>query len=280
MTDSPASRATTQFVDGPNARFAYRRFGGRSGVPLVMALRFRGTMDHWDPALLDRLAAERDVIVFDNVGHGRTSGIAPSTIDGLAAGLIEFVDALGLAAVDLLGWSLGGIVAQAVTLRTPTLVRRLIIAASSPGGGIPAMPQPDPKIWQVATKPVSEDDDFLYLFFPDTATGRQLGLASLRRIDAQLDELHTPVSPEAIQAQLAAISSLGTSIWQRLDEITVPVLIANGTQDVMIDSYASYAIARRLPNAKLVLWGDAGHGFLFQHHAEFGDEILAFLRDR
>lgn len=123
------------------------------------------------------------ILFFDNIGHGRTSGVAPTSMAALADGLTEFVDTLGLSEVDLLGWSLGGIVVQAATLQRPDLVRRLIVAGSSPGGGVPGMPQPDPKIWQVATKPVNDDDDFLYLFFPDEDPGRKRGLESLRRLD-------------------------------------------------------------------------------------------------
>ena len=108
MTTFQADRAETQYVDGVSARFAYRRLGPRSGVPLVMAMRFRGTLDHWDPALLDVLSSERDVIVFDNAGTGRSSGTVPTTIEDLADGLLDFVDALGLLQVDLLGWSMGG----------------------------------------------------------------------------------------------------------------------------------------------------------------------------
>src|SRR5690242_15027613 len=112
MTQSLSSQAQTQYLDGPSARFAYRRFGSGSGVPLVLALRFRGTMDHWDPEFLDALAAERDVIIFDNIGHAKTTGVAPTTMEALAGGLTEFVDTLALTEVDLLGWSLGGIVVQ------------------------------------------------------------------------------------------------------------------------------------------------------------------------
>lgn len=107
MTTFQADLVETQYVDGASARFAYRRLGPRSGVPLILCLRLRGTIDHWDPALLDVLASERDVIVFDNRGTGRSSGTAPDTIDGLADGLLEFIDALGLSQVDLLGWSMG-----------------------------------------------------------------------------------------------------------------------------------------------------------------------------
>ena len=278
MSYSLSSQAETHYLDGSSARFAYRRFGGGRGVPLVLALRFRGTIDHWDPAFLDALGAERDVIIFDNIGHGRTSGVAPTTMDALAGGLTEFVEALGLSEVDLLGWSLGGIVVQAATLQRPDLVRRLIVAGSSPGGGVPGMPQPDPKIWQVATKPVNDDDDFLYLFFPDEDPGRKLGLESLRRLDDRvLSPDHVPVSMETMQAQLAVIASTGSSIWDRLRQIAIPALVANGAHDRMIDAYGTFAMASRLPHAKAILYSDAGHGFLFQHVTDFAREVLEFL---
>jgi pimeloyl-ACP methyl ester carboxylesterase len=277
MTTFQADRASTQYVDGASARFAYRRLGRQSGVPLIMALRFRGTIDHWDPALLDVLSSERDVIVFDNRGTGRSSGTPPTTIDGLAQGLLEFVDALGLTQVDLLGWSMGGFVVQTATLLRPALVRRLIVAGSGPGR-VPDMPATPEKVLQIMGKPVSTDEDVLYLFFPETDAGRQAGLASLQRLDTRLNDSHAAVAPEAVQAQLAAVTSFGAGVWDRLPELTLPVLVANGAHDVMINAFASYAMSQRLPNARVILYSDAGHGFLFQHAEEFGHEVLRFLR--
>ncbi len=278
MSQLLSADADTQYIDAPSARFAYRRFGVDGGTPLLLALRFRGTMDHWDPEFLDRLGAERDVIIFDNVGHAKSSGTAPTTMKSLAGGLVEFTEALELGEVDLLGWSLGGVVVQAATLQRPDLVRRLIVAGSSPGGGVPGMPAADPQIWQVATKPVNDDDDFLYLFFPDAGPGRALGVESLRRLDARtLTPDHTPVSADTVRAQLAVIGSTGSSVWDRLGDVTSPVLGANGAHDRMIDAYASYAMAGRLPNAKVILYSDAGHGFLFQHIDDFTGEVLRFL---
>ena len=279
MIDSLAAAATTQYLDAPGGRFAYRRLGTSQGVPLVLAQRFRGTIDHWDPTLLDLLATERDVIIFDNLGTGRSTGDAPTTIDGLAAGLLEFVKALDLDQADFFGWSLGGIVVQAAALQGPDEVRRLVVAGSSPGGGIPGQPAPDPRVWQVATKEANDDEDFLYLFFPDTPTGRDLGLASLRRIDARvLDHAHAPVAAATTAAQLSVVTSIGSSIWNRLTELTMPVLVATGAQDVMINAYASFAMTSALPDAKLVIYSDAGHGFLYQHVHDFTGEVLDFLR--
>lgn len=278
MSDSPATRAVTQYADAPSGRLAYRRFGTRGGVPLVLALRFRGTMDHWDPDFLDPLAFERDVIVFDNVGTGRSTGEPPTTIGGLASGLLEFVKVMELGEVDLLGWSLGGIVVQAAALQAPEVIRRLIVAGNSPGGGVPGQPSPDPRVWEVALKEANDDEDFLYLFYPDTPTDRELGVASLRRIDQRvLEATHVPVSPAAIAAQVSAVTTIGSSIWDRMDELTMPVLVANGAQDVMINAYASFAMTKALANAKLVLYSDSGHGFLFQHGEDFAREVLSFL---
>ena len=205
------------------------------------------------------------------------SGTAPDTIDGLTDGLLEFIDALGFSQVDLLGWSMGGYVVQTATLLRPNLVRRLIVAGSGPGS-VPGMPAAPDKVLQIAGKPVNDDEDFLYLFFPETDKARQAGLASLRHLDTRLAPSHATVDPKAVEAQLAAIRSFGTGVWDRLGQLTLPVLVANGSRDVMISAYASYAMSQRLPNAKVILYSDAGHGFLFQHAQEFGHEVLRFLR--
>jgi len=279
-SESSAATAATERIATPSGRLAYRRFGAGEGVPLVLALRFRGTIDHWDPAFLDLLGAERDVIVFDNVGTGRSTGDPPTTIDGLAAGLLEFIEALGLPQVDLLGWSLGGLVVQAAALRDPGRIRRLVVAGSSPGAGVPGQPAPDPRVWEIATKEFNDDEDFLYLFFADIPRSRELGLASLRRIDARvLDTAHVPVSAATMAAQLKVVASIGSAIWDRMTELRIPVLVANGAQDVMINAYASFAMAGVLPDAKLVVYSDAGHGFLFQHIQDFASEVVRFLQN-
>ena len=175
-----ADLAETRYAGDRRGRFAYRRLGPRSAVPLVMATRFRGTIDHWDPALLDVLSSQRDVIVFDNRGTAASSGAPPDTIEGLAGGLLEFIDALGLTQVDLLGWSMGGYVVQVAALNRPELVRRLVVAGSGPGR-VPDLPAQPAKVRQVAGHPVLDDDDFLYLFFPETGDGRRAGCRACQR---------------------------------------------------------------------------------------------------
>jgi pimeloyl-ACP methyl ester carboxylesterase len=270
----------TLTIDAQGVSYAYRRFGRADGVPLVLFQRFRGTMDHWDPALIDILARERTVIVFDNAGVGASSGEVAPDLAGAAKSAAAFIDALGLEKIDALGWSMGGAVLQLLALERPELVRRLVLAGTGPGG-VAEAPRPPEKVWQVAAKPVNDDEDFLYLFFTESAASREAGLASLRRLDRRLASSRAAVKPESWKNQAGAIAAWGmgrNSAYARLGEIGAPVLVANGAHDVMVHAYNSYAMAQKLPNARLLLYPDAGHGFLFQYAEAFGNEVLAFLR--
>jgi pimeloyl-ACP methyl ester carboxylesterase len=270
--------ARTLTVEGEQARFAYRRFGARSDAPpLVLCMRLRGSLDHWDPAFLNALAAEREVIVFDNVGTGRTTGPIPDSLEQLADGAADFIAALGLTEVDLIGWSLGGLVAQGVALRHPGLVRRLVVAGSTPGG-VPDAPTASPKVWEVASHEPNADEDFLYLFFPETPAAREAGLASLRRLDGRLAaDDHVPVSAATFAGQMQAVAR-SQGFYDRLGELPMPVLFITGAHDIMIPPYGSYAGTERLADGKLIVYSDAGHGFLFQHPGAVTADMLAFLR--
>ncbi|WNG17703.1 alpha/beta fold hydrolase [Cystobacter fuscus] len=262
------------FTDTRFGRLAYRVDGQRGGVPLVLLQRFRGTLDDWDPAFVSALAAHRQVIRFDNAGIGGSSGQVPDSIEGMAEVAAAFIDALELTKVDLLGWSLGGTVAQQVALDRPQLVRRLVIAGSSPGG-ITDGPQAHPRVPEVMTRPVNSDEDFLFLFFTETDTGRAAGKASLARLGALHDRV-PDVTKESFLRQVKALTQWkGTRA--RLGELKLPVLVANGTSDVMLPAYRSYVISQEAPNAKLILYPDAGHGFLFQEIEDFAGQVTRFL---
>jgi pimeloyl-ACP methyl ester carboxylesterase len=180
--------------------------------------------------------------------------------------------------VDLLGWSMGGYVAQAVALSRPDLVRRLIVVGSGPGGKVPGQPATADKVWETAFLPVQGDEDILYLFFPEDESARRAGLASLRRLDYRLAEPgHAEVSPEVLKAQIKAIGNFA-GFFDRLGELTLPVLAVNGAHDVMIPSYATFEMSQRLPDAKVIFYSDSGHGVLFQHPEEFSKDVLDFVR--
>ncbi|AII03209.1 MULTISPECIES: alpha/beta fold hydrolase [Rhodococcus] len=281
-TYTPINTAENLQVDGALGRFTYRRFGPRGGIPLVLVHRFRATVDWWDPEFLDILAADRDVIVFDNIGIGYTGGEALITVEGFGAGAVDFIDALGLSEVDLLGWSFGGVVAQAITLTRPSLVRKLIVAGS--GSGLaPNMPSITERVLQIMAKPNADLEDTLYLFYPETEEARKLGLEHFDKVSAAMPPGAPVVSEEAAMGQLQAITAALATPWEQVVEnlktITQPVLYANGMHDVMIHAFASYSAVEHLPSAKLALYSDAGHAFLFQHLEEFTTEVKRFLAD-
>ncbi|WP_144186305.1 alpha/beta fold hydrolase [Elioraea rosea] len=243
-----------------------------------MVNRFRGSLDHWDPAFLDRIADKRHVVIFDNAGVARSSGEASLRLSGWADSAATFIRALGHDQVDLLGFSFGGLVSQELTLRHPALVRRLVIVGSGAGHvqGAPLQR----KAIEIATKPFNSDADFLYLFFKDTPTSQAAGRAHLARLQQRADAFAAEVSEAAWKAMLSAGSDVGTpetSLLTRVGAITQPVLVANGNDDVMIPTFQSYALAQALPNARLVIYPDSGHAFMFQYPTTFGDEVVRFL---
>jgi pimeloyl-ACP methyl ester carboxylesterase len=276
-----ADTAEDLTVEGPSARFTYRRVGPRGGVPLVLLNRFRGTIDWWDPEFVDYLAADHDVIVFDNVGIGYSTGQPRDSLDGFADGAIEFIKTLGVPTVDLLGWSLGGIVAQAVAHRRPDLVRRLVVAGSAPVGPVPGQPDMSQEVLHIMAKPEADANDLLYLFYPETDAARLAGHQHLAKVSARLANGGPAVSEEAATGQLVAVGKILSvpfdEVRSTLEDIKQPVLYANGIHDVMIPALASYVAVQHLDTATLVLYSDAGHAFLFQHARAFATEVTNFL---
>ncbi|MFF4732778.1 alpha/beta fold hydrolase [Streptomyces mirabilis] len=270
----------TRYAQGTLARYAYRDFGQTGAEPpLVLLQRFRGSLNHWDPLFLEVLAQKRRVIIFDNIGVSESTGDVPTTLEEMAEGAIDFVGALGLRSVDLLGWSLGGFIAQLVALERPDLVRKLIVAGSGPGG-VPGSAQPDDKVVEYMTSTPTPPEGYLYLFFGFSDEAVRLGEESLARLETRLVKATTDVTPEQWGRQLEAIQRWagGTgSAWSRLSELKLPVLVANGSYDVMVDSADSFAMAQKLSGARTVFYSDAGHAFLFQFPEEFGGAVHDFL---
>lgn len=272
--------AETRFVDVAGIPFAYRSLGRPGGTPLVMVNRFRGTMDEWDPAFLDRIAAARHVIVFDNAGVARSGGEAPLRMHEWAANAAALIEALGFDRVDVLGFSHGGLVAQELTLQRPELVRRLVIVGS--GAGYVEGANVRPEAIAIATRPVNTDADFLALFFKDTPSSQAAGRAHLARLRGRSDALEAVVSERTWRAMLSAAGDFGTpetSLLNRVGAIRQPVLVANGDEDAMIPTVQSFALSQAIPNARLVIYPDSGHAFMFQYPEEFGDEVIRFLEE-
>ena len=259
--------------------YAYRRFGKADTIPVVFLQHFRGNLDNWDPALVDDIAAEREVILVDNSGVGLSTGATPGTVDGLARDILAFVDALGLEKIDLFGFSTGGFVAQEVVLLRPRLVRRLILGGTGPQGGR-GFHNWSEEIGGHAYKDVQGAEDGLYLFFSATVTSQARGKEFLGRIFTREQDRDETPALAVRDAQAEAINDWGIpdmSKLARLAGITQPTLVANGNNDIMVPTVNSYLLAGHLPDAELIIYPDAGHGFLFQYPHEFAAEVNHFL---
>lgn len=281
MSTFLADTAENLTVDGPSATFTYRRMGPRGGVPVVLMNRFKGTLDWWDPKFLDLLAAEHDVITFDYVAVGYSTGEVRSTVEGFADGAIEFIDALGLSTVDVLGWSMGGNVAQHVALKRPELVRKLVIGGNNPGGTIPGAPETDARVFEIMTKEEPDESDMLYLFYPDTDAGRAAGREHFANVSTRLSAGSPEVTEEAEAGLVKVTQAIGGTpldvVKANLEQIKQPVLYANGMKDVMLPALGSFMAVEHLATSKLVIYSDAGHAFLFQHAEDFVTDVTNFL---
>jgi pimeloyl-ACP methyl ester carboxylesterase len=260
--------------------YAYREVG--EGTPaLVLLQHFRGNLDSWDPALIDALADNRRVVTFDNAGVAGSTGTTPSTITQMARDAIAFLEALELDAVDLLGFSIGSFVAQEIALIRPALVRRLVLASAAPRGAA-GMHGWAPEVIGAVGGPERNPDGYLGVFFTRSAASRQAGLESLGRQTARRDDRDKPSTWQTRQAQYDAVCDWGIpdhGQLQRVSAIETPVFLANGDSDPMILPHFSYLLAGLIPQARVKIYPDAAHGFLFQHHAEFARDVDAFLRE-
>ncbi len=280
MPPALAITAPTQFLEAGGIRFAYRRFGTPAATPLVFTQHFMGNLDNFDPAITDALAPGREVILFDNAGVGRSTGTAPSTIDGMAADALRFIDGLGLTAVDLLGHSMGGETAQLIALNRPDLVRRLVLVGTGPRGGFSIARQPASTAPLFGKRDELGDDMWLPILFSPSKESQAAGRAFVARIQARSEDRDIPVSAETIAAYRAAAQGWGSAPLDDLaylSRIAQPALVVNGSNDVVIPTINSYHLYQHLPDAELWLLPDSGHGAHFQYPALFARQVIDFL---
>lgn len=266
-------------IDGATLR--YRRLGesASGALPLLCLQHFRGNLDNWDPALVDLLAADREVILLDNRGVGGSTGVVPDNVDDMARDALRFIDALEIRQTDLLGFSLGGYIAQEIALVRPRLVRKLVLAGTAPQGA-PGIHRWSDEVYALATPDVPNPDGFIRLFFSGPEETRGKGAEYFARISARSAEPDEQTDLAARNAQLEAITRWGIpepSKLARLSGITQPTLVAGGDNDKMMLTENSRLLAEHLPNARLRIYPDSGHGFLDQYPEQFGEDVRAFL---
>src|ERR1700761_236958 len=257
----------------------YREAGKQDALPLVLLPHFRGSLDSWDPALLDGLATNRRVIAFDNVGVAASSGLTPNTIVAMANGAVSFVSALGLDSFDLLGFSIGSFIAQEMLLTVPGLIRSAVLSSSAPAGATGMHVWADDVMAKVGV-PNPTPKGYADVFFTRSAAGLDAAAKAVKRIYGREEGRDAVTSWQTRNAQYAAVCEWGEpnhARLQRVEAITAPVFVANGDSDPMILPRYSHLLAGLIPGSMLQIYPDAAHGFLLQHHAEFADDVLSFL---
>ena len=280
MNNATHQTAPTQFVEADSIRFAYRRFGKKESTPLVFIPHILGNMDSWDPTVTDGFAQDREVILFNNAGVASSTGEVPATFAEMARSGGVFIDALGLERVDVLGFSIGSMIAQNVAMQRPDLVRRLILVGSGPrnGDGIPLTPESQ----AIFTNVYGNLDDFwIDGFFTASPASQAAGRAFLKRRDTRVENRDTPIDEKVQPAQFAALQEWGEPRGERfayLKEIKMPVLLVGGKSDIIFYTINSFYLEQNLPNAQLIVYPDAAHGSLFQYPELFVEHTGIFLR--
>ncbi len=270
--------APNLFIDIDGIKYAYRTFGNDTGIPLLLLQHFTGTLDNWDPIVTNGLAKHFKVILFDNKGIGASTGETPDNIGTMAQDAISFTKALGIGRINILGFSMGGFIAQQITLDAPDLVDKLILAGTGPKGG-----ERISEIMGPLTESSSMDpyEQKLFLFYGKTETSRTLGKRSLDRINKRKINRDPETGLPAVQAQLASIlnwAQPADDSLERLTKIKQPTFIVNGSNDTIVPTINSYIMFQNMPDAKLSLYPDSGHGAIFQFPELFLTESIAFLK--
>ncbi|HEX4684441.1 MAG TPA: alpha/beta hydrolase [Gemmatimonadaceae bacterium] len=273
--------APTLFLEANGLRYAYRRFGGGSRPPLLCLQHFTGTLDNWDPAVTDPLATGREVILFDNAGVGCSTGTVPDSMTGMTEHVMAFLDALHLPMCDVLGFSLGGVIAQQMAQNRPSLVRRMILVGTAPRGGEDVMHLEKPSLAKPLQDAANRGYDVLKkIFFTSSAASQTAATAFVARLMQRKDDRDLASGPNVASAQLAAFREWEHFTGERfagLKDIRQPTFVVQGVNDDMIAVRNSFWLAEHLPNAVLLVYPDAGHGSLFQYAESFTRHAAAFL---
>ena len=277
MAETTYVTAPNRTVDIDGTTFAYRELGTASGVPVIFLNHLVGVLDNWDPRVVDGIAAKHRVIVFDNRGIGASGGSTPDTVEDMARDAIAFIRALGFKQVDLLGFSLGGMVSQVIAQLEPQLVRKMILAGTGPAGGVGIDKVTQVTIVDILKGYLTFKDPKQYLFFTTTANGRREAGKFIKRLKERTEDRDKPISIGAFRAQLRAIHAWGVQQPSDLSTIQQPVFVANGDHDRMVPTANKVDLAKRLLNSQLKIYPDAGHGGIFQFHDEFVPQALEFF---
>ncbi|MGW7680612.1 alpha/beta fold hydrolase [Kribbella sp. NPDC054772] len=270
--DSPA-----RTIDANGVTFAYRELGPKGGIPVVFFVHLAATLDNWDPRIIDPIAAEHHVIAFDQRGVGASTGRVPDSVEAMADDAYAFITALGFDKIDIFSFSLGGMVAQALVVKHPGLVRKLVLTGTGPAGGKDIDKVAGTTYYDILRATLTRSDPKEFLFFNRNATGKPAARAFVKRLEERTTNRDAPMALRGFQTQLKAIKKWGRSASADLSTITQPTLIANGDNDRMVPSILSEDLHRRIKGSELVIYPDSGHGGIFQYHDKFAPVAVEFL---
>lgn len=269
--------AQTRTVTADGVTFAYRDLGPRTGMPVIFITHLAAVLDNWDPRVVDGIAAKHRVITFDLRGVGASSGETPKTIEEMARDSVTFIRALGFEQVDVLSFSMGGMIAQVIAQTDPQLIRRLILAGTGPAGGEGIKNVTRISHYDTLRALLTFQDVKQFLFFTRTPNGIRAGKQFLARLKERTQDRDKAIRLKSYFSQLKAIHRWGLARPQDLSVIKIPVLVANGDDDRMVPTSNTYDMDRRLPNSELVIYPDGGHGGIFQYHEQFVPTALEFF---
>ncbi|MER6283244.1 alpha/beta fold hydrolase [Streptomyces sviceus] len=283
-TDTPNEAVITSYAKAPartvsagGVTYAYRELGPKGGIPVVFFVHLAATLDNWDPRIIDPIAKGRHVIAFDNRGVGASTGQVPDSVEAMADDAYTFIRALGYDKIDVFSFSLGGMVAQALVVKHPELVRKLVLTGTGPKGGKDMDKVARVTYWDILRATLTRSDPKEFLFFNRNATGKPAARAFVNRLKERTVDRDVDIKTKAFQTQLKAIKKWGRSAPDDLSSITQPTLIANGDNDRMVPSVLSEDLHRRIKGSELIIYPDSGHGGIFQYHQEFAPVAVEFL---
>jgi pimeloyl-ACP methyl ester carboxylesterase len=271
------AKAPARTVTAGGTTYAYRELGPKGGIPVVFFVHLAATLDNWDPRIIDPIAKGRHVIAFDNRGVGASTGRVPDSVEAMADDAYTFITALGFDMVDVFSFSLGGMVAQALVVRHPELVRKLVLTGTGPKGGKDIDKVAGTTYRDMLRAALNRSDPKEFLFFNRNAAGKPAARAFVNRLKERTADRDAPIKVAAFQTQLKAIKKWGRSTPDDLSTITQPTLIANGDNDRMVPSVLSEDLHQRIKGSELIIYLDSGHGGIFQYHEQFAPVAVEFL---
>jgi pimeloyl-ACP methyl ester carboxylesterase len=269
--------APAKTIQAGGITYAYRELGPRGGVPVVLFVHLAGTLDNWDPRIVDPIAERRHVIAFDQAGVGASTGKVPATLEEAADHAYTFITALGFSKIDALSFSMGGMIAQDLVVKHPDLVRKLVLTGTGPRGGKDMDKVARVTFYDIARSIITRSDPKEFLFFNRDATGKKAAKEFVQRLEERKKDRDAPIKNAAFLKQLSAIKKFGRSSPSDLSVITQPTLIANGDNDRMVPSVLSEDLHRRIAGSELVIYPNSGHGGIFQFHDQFAPLVVDFL---